>query len=99
MERAVALSDKARIEPEHLPSKLRQATHRVISTPAQVDCASLPSLCQVEEHYIRHVLEQSHHNKSKAAQILGIDRRTLHRKLRSMREREEPPPSGRRVVR
>jgi len=38
------------------------------------------SLAEVEAAYIRHVLERVQHNKSRAARILGVDRRTLHRK-------------------
>jgi DNA-binding NtrC family response regulator len=41
------------------------------------------SLEQVERAYIREVLRRTHGNKSAAARILGIHRKTLHDKLRS----------------
>ena len=41
--------------------------------------APFPTLSQVKESYISWVLEQCNGNKSKAAKILGINRRTLHR--------------------
>jgi DNA-binding NtrC family response regulator len=38
------------------------------------------TLAQLEELYINHVLEHTHGNKVRAAQILGINRRTLYRR-------------------
>jgi DNA-binding NtrC family response regulator len=35
----------------------------------------------LEQHYIARILEQTGGNKYRAAQILGIDRKTLYRKL------------------
>ena len=43
------------------------------------------SLEQVEAEYIRHVLERVEGNKSQAAKILGIDRKTLREKLKRYR--------------
>lgn len=40
------------------------------------------NLEQLERHYILRTLEQTGGNQSRAAQVLGIDRRTLYRKLR-----------------
>ncbi len=42
------------------------------------------SLSSVEEDHIRKVLEATHGNKSRAAEILGIERKTLYRKLEKM---------------
>ena len=39
---------------------------------------------QVEEHHIREVLDRTRGNQSRAAEILGIHRTTLWRKLRNM---------------
>jgi DNA-binding NtrC family response regulator len=39
----------------------------------------LPSLDELEKRYLLHVLEQTKYNKSQAAEILGINRRTLYR--------------------
>ena len=43
------------------------------------------SLSKVESEQIRRVLEATHGNKTRAAEILGIERKTLYRKLERMR--------------
>jgi DNA-binding NtrC family response regulator len=55
--------------------------------PEVVEPDALPRLSVVERRYIHHVLERLDGNKTRAAEVLGIDRRTLHRKLKRMRER------------
>lgn len=45
------------------------------------DEQGLPTLAQVEDRYIRHVLERVDGNKRQAARLLGIGRRTLYRRL------------------
>ena len=42
------------------------------------------ALAQVEEEQIRKVLAATHGNKTRAAEILGIERKTLYRKLEKM---------------
>jgi DNA-binding protein Fis len=42
----------------------------------------MPTLEQLEDEYIHHVLEQVGHNQGKAAKVLGLSRRTVNRKLR-----------------
>ena len=42
---------------------------------------SIPSLEEVERRHITRVLAAAHGNKTLAARILGVDRKTLHRKL------------------
>ncbi len=46
-----------------------------------VDPTALPTLEEIERQYIAHVLKASEGNKTRAAKILGVDRRTLYRKL------------------
>jgi len=41
--------------------------------------ADLPSLEELEKRYLRHVLTAVKGNRSRAAEVLGIDRRTLYR--------------------
>jgi two-component system response regulator HydG len=41
---------------------------------------SLPTLRDLEQQYLDHVLERTGGNKTKAAEILGIDPSTLHRR-------------------
>jgi len=43
--------------------------------------ADRPSLAELERRYIQLVLQESGGNKKKAAEKLGIDRRTLYRAL------------------
>ena len=53
--------------------------------PGGKDPASSDSLADAEEEHIRRVLEATHGNKTRAAAILGIERKTLYRKLEKMR--------------
>jgi DNA-binding NtrC family response regulator len=39
----------------------------------------LPTLDEIERRYLLHVLEQVGHNRTRAAEVMGIDRRTLYR--------------------
>jgi DNA-binding NtrC family response regulator len=41
--------------------------------------ADLPSLDEIERRYLVHVIEQVGGNRTRAAEVLGIDRRTLYR--------------------
>ncbi len=41
--------------------------------------ADLPSLDELERRYLVHVIEQVGGNRTRAAEVLGIDRRTLYR--------------------
>jgi two-component system response regulator AtoC len=75
LERAATLSRSHMILPEDLPRRLQLE-------PSQLSITSLPSripLSELEKLYIQKVLEETGGNKKKAADILGIDRRTLYR--------------------
>ena len=66
---------------EDLPVKLlsgefKHAAGRVSLTNLYGD---LPSLDELEKRYLLHVLEKTGGNRTKAAEILGVDRRTLYR--------------------
>lgn len=69
LERAMLLAAAHDITPEALPS----AWHVVRSSSS----AEMPSLEDVERNYISEVLRQTRGKKVKAAQILGISRKTL----------------------
>ncbi len=79
MERGVALARYDAITPEDLPAKVRQRTP---STTDEVDAHETPLLTleELERKHIVRVVEAVDGNKSQAARILGVDRRTLYRK-------------------
>lgn len=73
MERAVAMADTAELCPADLPED--------ILAPGAAPEGGLVSMADLERAHIRRVLEATDGNKSRAAEILGLDRRTLYRKL------------------
>jgi len=78
MERAVTLATGPIVEVAQLPMDLREHRFEVQRrTPSE-----LPSLEEHEKDYIAWVLEQVKGNKTRAAEILGIDRVSLWRKLK-----------------
>ncbi|AKT36565.1 sigma-54-dependent transcriptional regulator [Chondromyces crocatus] len=80
IERAVALTRYSEITVEDLPEKVREhrTSHVIV---AGDDPSELVPLEEVERRYILRVLEAAGGNKTLAARILGLDRKTLHRKL------------------
>ena len=50
----------------------------------------LMDLAELERNHILNVLERLQGNKSRAAQLLGLDRRTLYRKLDLYRKQAQP---------
>jgi two-component system response regulator HydG len=80
IERAVALTGFERIAVEDLPEKVR-AYRRSHVLVAGDDPSELVSLEEVERRYILRVMEAVGGSKTLAAQVLGIGRKTLYRKL------------------
>ncbi len=81
IERAVILSQTDTITVSHLPERLRQKDEPpVVHEP--VDEHSFPTLQTMEHRHILKALEITKGNKSKAAELLGISRGALWRKLR-----------------
>jgi DNA-binding NtrC family response regulator len=78
VERAASLAVGSRIEIEDLPPDLTQLELRTF----RYEGGEMKSLDELEAQYIRWVLERVGNNKSRAAQVLGIDRVSLYRKLR-----------------
>jgi DNA-binding NtrC family response regulator len=72
IQRAVIMSDKI-IDVEHLPDSLKY----MIEFP---DDELLP-LIEIERRYIKKVLNATNNNKTRAAEILGVDRKTIRMKL------------------
>ena len=81
--RALALRSGQSITVQDLPPEVGKAV-AVAPAPGLSDQEPTLPLVEVERRYIVRVLESTGGNKLKAAQILGIDRSTLHRKLKQM---------------
>ncbi len=86
VERAVTFCKSSQIASKHLPMRIRNyisgsGDQKFPSWLTGVSSVPLPSLAEVEQRYIKHVLEQVNGNKKRAADILGVARRTLYRRL------------------
>jgi len=80
MERAVALTRFAEITVDDLPERIRDhETVRLVLAGDDPD--ELLPLAEMERRYIRRVLAAVGGNKSRAARVLGVDRRSLYRWL------------------
>jgi len=75
--RALALNHSGLVVPEDLPDRLRGLPPGV-PPPGSTD---RPTLAEVERRYAAQVLTETGGNKTRAAEILGIDRKTLYRIL------------------
>jgi two-component system response regulator HydG len=80
LERAVALTHTTEITIDDLPDKIRehQSSRMVIAGDNPED---MITLAEMERRYVRRVLEAVGGNKTLAARVLGIDRRSLYRRL------------------
>jgi DNA-binding NtrC family response regulator len=81
IERGVALSTTDQIGLEDLPDKILSHDPKRFSIDGD-DPDELVPLEQIERQYIDHVLQMTDQNKTRAAEILGLDRKTLYRKLK-----------------
>jgi len=77
IERAVALAEHDAILLEDIRLVSEMGEPPSLGSAA----ATGTSLADVEKAYIRHVMQATGGNKTRAARVLGIDRRTLYRKL------------------
>ena len=77
IERAVALTPHDMILPDDLPQTVRSA-----ASSGGTQVAGWMTLDNLERDYIVRVLETHHHDLAQAADVLGIHRKTLQRKLR-----------------
>ncbi len=80
LESAVALTRFSEITIDDLPEKIRdhKSSHVIVASD---DPGELPTLDEVERRYILRVMQSVHGNKALASRILGLDRKTLYRKL------------------
>jgi two-component system response regulator HydG len=89
MERAVALCRLDEITIDDLPARVQQheSSKIVIST---VSPSELITIDEMDRRYVRKVLEAVGGNKTHAARILGMDRRSLYRRLEEMQQPSHP---------
>ena len=78
IERGVALCQGDTLEAAHLPDDLRDLSIRAFRRRD----GRVPTLEEQERDYIQWALEEAHGNQTLAAQMLGIDRVSLWRKLK-----------------
>ena len=80
IERAVILADDKTIESRHLPERFGKADY-----PSADATKEIIPLAEMEKQYILKVLETNQGNKSKTAELLGISRSALWRKLKQFK--------------
>ncbi|MDC7220092.1 MAG: sigma-54 dependent transcriptional regulator [Spirochaetales bacterium] len=84
MESAVVLSKKPIIGPDDLPPAVRSSEEEGV---IRIELGS--TMAEAEKQIIRQTLKGVNNNKSRAAEILGIGRKTLHRKIHDYGLEEE----------
>lgn len=69
------------ILPEDLPVKINSEEQKQTASRFHLQelYQDLPALDELEKRYLLHVLEATNHNRTRAAEVLGVDRRTLYR--------------------
>ncbi len=78
LERAAVLSSSKVIGPDALPERVREAPKARLAAD---EAPPNPTMEVVERAYIQWVLQAEGGNKTRAAEVLGIDPSTLYRKL------------------
>jgi DNA-binding NtrC family response regulator len=79
IEHAVLHTRGQLIEPEDLPDRITQPRQEPATRAETALFADLPSLDEMEKRYLLHVLAAVNGNRTRAAEVLQIDRRTLYR--------------------
>ncbi|MDK8463671.1 sigma-54 dependent transcriptional regulator [Marinobacter sp. SS13-12] len=89
IERAVTFCEGEVILPEHLPARIRKRRTETPEARPGLPAGNLadwPTLDQVQQDYVERVITAVDGNKRRAAQILGVNRRTLYRWLDSEKD-------------
>jgi two-component system response regulator HydG len=82
IERLAALARGPEVSVADLPDKVKLHQRGKFHVAAEAP-EEIVSLDELEKRYVQHVLQVMQGNRSRAAELLGIDRRTLYRKLDS----------------
>ncbi|MBU8899046.1 two-component system response regulator [Corallococcus sp. H22C18031201] len=88
--RALALNVTGVLGPQDFPEPIGDAPKRLTGGLA----GDLPSLAELSRRYAAHVLQHVGGNKSEAARLLAVDRKTLYKLLETPEQGEPPLPSG-----
>jgi two-component system response regulator HydG len=91
IERAVALAQFDHVGVEDLPERIGDFKPAPVVHVDVADSKDLLPMDEIEQRYIRRVLEAVGGNKASAARVLGFDRRTLYRKLDRWRDAPASP--------
>ena len=99
IEHGVVMSNEDRIERHHLPDFLDQTSDSNLPTASNQDVTAEKDLAPngefnlhaLEMHAIRSALRHTRGNRTKAAELLGISRRTLQRKLKELSSASDAP--------
>ncbi|MEZ6132539.1 MAG: sigma-54 dependent transcriptional regulator [Planctomycetaceae bacterium] len=81
IERAVALTEFDKLVVDDLPEHIRDYRQSKLTIDS-LNPEELQPLEAIEQRYIQHVLNSVSGNRTEAARILGIDRKTLYRRLK-----------------
>jgi two-component system response regulator HydG len=90
VERAVALTESVLVQSEDLPAIVRER-RATSEDDLGIAVARGLTLDELEREYIKRVLAAEGGNKTRAAQRLGLDRKTLYRKLEEYSAGGAPP--------
>jgi len=82
IERALALSCHDLITLEDLPEQIQRPAGAAQLPTSLVSPGTILPLEEMERRYLHQVLEQLDGNRTLAARLLGVDRKTLYRKLK-----------------
>ncbi len=91
LEHAVVMCNGTRITPRHLPDSLRGVVEPARGGPKLLGAPSEPEdldLSKMETRFIKRALEITDDNRTEAAKLLGLSRRTLQRKLQELQIRK-----------
>lgn len=99
IEHGVVMSNDAFIDARHLPVFLSGSPAGNVVDTGRIDKISLDApadfnLSFLEAKAIRGALEYSNGNRTQAAELLGVSRRTLHRKIKELRCDPSTAPSS-----
>jgi DNA-binding NtrC family response regulator len=96
VERAVALAESGQVQMEDLPPGVRERRATAEDELGAAVARGL-TLDELEREFIKRVLAAEGGNKTRAAQRLGLDRKTLYRKLEEYAASAAPAVPGNRI--